>query len=147
MAATDIEVRTVPHEGGGDAVVALLGQHVDAVVGEPGQALTHLEAGTLRMLTVFQDERLDAYPDVPTLMEVGYPVVSNKFRGIFGPPGMDPEMVEAIAEALSGLYDAEPWNTYWTEGSLNPAFLGPEAFLENLHVANEEMREFIAGLN
>ncbi|WP_162300705.1 Bug family tripartite tricarboxylate transporter substrate binding protein [Alkalilacustris brevis] len=147
MAATDIEVRTVPHEGGGDAVLALLGEHVDAVVGEPGQALTHLEDGTLRMITVFQDERLDAYPDVPTLSEVGYDVVSNKFRGIFGPPNMDPDLVEAIAEALGGLYQDEPWNTYWVEGSLNPAFLGPDDFKANLDVANEELRSFIESLN
>ena len=107
----DIQIITVPHEGGGDAIVALLGQHVDAVLGEPGQGLTHLQDGTLRLLTVFQDERLDAYPDVPTFTEVGYRVVSNKFRGLFGPPGMDPDMVEAIAEALGDLYDDEPWNS------------------------------------
>ncbi len=146
-AATEIDARTVPHEGGGDAVVALLGEHVDAVVGEPGQALTHLQDGTLRMLTVFQEERLDTYPDVPTLAELGYEVTSNKFRGIFGPPGMDPEMVEAIATALSELYEDDPWNTYWTEASLSAAFMGPEEFTEYLGVVNEEMREFIEGLN
>ena len=145
--ATDIEVRTVPHEGGGDAVVALLGQHVDAVIGEPGQALTHLQDGTLRMLTVFQEERLDSYPDVPTMVETGYDVVSNKFRGIFGPPGMDPEMASAIASRLSELYDEEPWNTYWTEASLSAEFMDPEEFTEYLGSVNEEMREFIEGLN
>lgn len=145
-AATGIEVRTVPHEGGGDAVVALLGQHVDAVVGEPGQALTHLDSGTLRMLTVFQEERLDAYPDVPTLSETGYEVVSNKFRGVFGPPGMDPDLANEIADKLSTLYEAEPWNTYWVEGSMNPAFLGPDDFVSFLDGANEEMGDFIDSL-
>ena len=144
--ATGIDVRTVPHEGGGDAVVALLGQHVDAVVGEPGQALTHLDNGTLRMLTVFQEERLDAYSDVPTLSEVGYEVVSNKFRGVFGPPGMDPELAAEIANKLSTLYEAEPWNTYWVEGSMNPAFLDPDEFVAFLDEANEEMQDFIESL-
>lgn len=147
MRATELQFRTVPHEGGGDAVVALLGQHVDAVLGEPGQALTHLEAGTLRMLGVFQEERLTAYPDVPTLAELGYPVISNKFRGIFGPPNMDRALVDAIAEVLADLYDDEPWRTYWVEGSLNPSFLGPDEFKANLDIANEEFREFLAGLN
>jgi len=141
-----IQVRTVPHEGGGDAIVALLGQHVDAVVGEPGQGITHLQNGTLRLLGVFQDERISAYPDVPTLREAGHDVVSNKFRGIFGPPGMDRALVEKIAATMADLYDNEPWSTYWVEGSMNPAFLGPDAFLENLHLANEELRAFIQGL-
>lgn len=138
-----IDVRTVPHEGGGDAMVALLGQHVDAVVGEPGQGLTHLEAGTVRLLGVFQADRLESYPDVPTLVEVGVNVVSNKFRGIFGPPGMDPALVAKIAEVLSELYDAEPWNDYWVSGSMTAAFLGPDEFRADLATANEELRVFV----
>jgi putative tricarboxylic transport membrane protein len=146
-AAADIDVRLVPHEGGGDAVVALLGQHVDAVAGEPGQGLTHLQDGTLRLLGVFQEDRLEDYPDVPTFAELGYPVISNKFRGVFGPPGMDEDMVNSIAETLEGLYDAEPWQTYWQEGSINPAFLGPDEFKTYLDQVNEEFRDFVSGLN
>jgi putative tricarboxylic transport membrane protein len=140
-----ISVRTVPHEGGGDAIVALLGQHVDAVVGEPGQGLTHLESGTLRLLGVFQEERLADYPDVPTLLDVGVNVVSNKFRGIFGPPNMDPALVQAIATTLGDLYDAEPWRTYWVEGSMSPAHLGPDEFRADLAQSSEELRAFVAG--
>lgn len=141
--AAGIDVRTIPHEGGGDAMVALLGQHVDAVVGEPAQGLSQLENGTVRLLGVFQAERLPDYPDVPTFSEAGVDVVSNKFRGIFGPPNMDPALVAEIAEVLSGLYEDEPWNTYWVGGSMNSAFLGPDAFLEDLAVSNEELRIFV----
>lgn len=144
--AADIELRIVPHEGGGDSEAALLGQHIDAIIGEPGGILTHLESGNMRMLTVFQEERLDAYPEVPTLLESGYDVVSNKFRGVFGPPGMDPELVEAIGTTLRDLRDDEPWNTYWREGSMTPAYLGHEDFVAFLDKANEEMRVFIESL-
>ncbi len=147
MTAADIEVRIVPHEGGGDAEAALLGQHIDAIIGEPGGILSHLDSGNMRILTVFQEERLDAYPDVPTLQEVGYDVVSNKFRGVFGAPGMDAELVEAIGETLSNLLDDEPWNTYWREGSMTPAYLGHEDFVAFLDKANEELRVFIESLD
>lgn len=145
-AAAGVQARLVPHEGGGDAVVALLGQHVDAVIGEPGQALTHLENQTLRMLAVFQEERLEAYPEVPTMKELGYTVISNKFRGVFGPPGMDPVLVEKIASQLGTLYAVEPWNTYWRDGSMNPAFMGPAQFTSYLESANEELGVFIESL-
>jgi tripartite-type tricarboxylate transporter receptor subunit TctC len=138
-------VRTVPHEGGGDAMVALLGQHVDAVVGEPGQGLSQIESGTVRLLGVFQEERLAAFPDVPTLREVGVDVVSNKFRGIFGPPNMDPALVERISQVMSELYDDEPWKTYWVGGSMDAAFLGPDEFRANLAQSNEELRVFVQG--
>lgn len=144
--AAGIELRIVPHEGGGDAEAALLGQHIDSILGEPGGILTHLDAGNMRMLTVFQEDRLDEYPEVPTLQEVGYDVVSNKFRGVFGPPNMDPELVEAIGTTLRDLRDDEPWNTYWREGSMTPAYLGHEDFVTFLDEANEEMRVFIESL-
>jgi putative tricarboxylic transport membrane protein len=142
-----IDVRMVPHEGGGDAIVALLGQHVDAVIGEPGQGISHIQNGTLRLLGVFQADRLEAFPDVPTARELGFEVVSNKFRGIFGPPGMDSALVDEIAQTLSGLYDQEPWATYWREGGMTPAFLGPDAFLEDLASSNEELRVFVQASN
>ena len=146
MTAADIEVRIVPHEGGGDAEAALLGQHIDAMIGEPGSILSHLDSGLMRILAVFQEDRLDAYPDVPTLQEAGYNVVSNKFRGIFGAPGMDPELVETIGETLRDLLDDEPWGTYWREGSMTPAYLGHEDFVAFLGDSNEELRVFIESL-
>jgi hypothetical protein len=129
--AVGIEVRTVPHEGGGAAVTALLGQHVDAVMGEPGQALAHLQEGTLRMLVVFQESRLDGY-DAPTLQELGYDVVSTKYRGVFGPPDVPPETVAAIEEALQQIYDVEPFKSYYENASLEPVFMGHEEFVRLL---------------
>lgn len=146
IAEAGIDVRTVPHEGGGDAVVSLLGEHIDAALGEPGKTLAHLESGNIRMLAVFQEERLDDYPDIPTAREMGYDIVSTKFRGFFGPPDMDPQLVEAIGNTLRDIQDEEPWKTYWTESSMMPAFLGHEDFVSFLHENNREMREFVESL-
>lgn len=144
--AADIEVRIVPHEGGGDANVELLGQHLDAAIGEVGDALTQFENGDFRLLTVFQDDRLEEYADIPTFKELGYDVVANKFRGVFGPPGMDSAMAEAIAETLSGMYDIEPWATYWRDGNMAPAFLGPDEFAAFLDRSNGNIEAFLDSL-
>lgn len=144
--AADIQVRIVPHEGGGDANVELLGQHLDAVIGEVGDARTQLDNGDFRLLTVFQDDRLEDYADVPTFKELGYDVVANKFRGVFGPPGMDPAMAEAIAETLSGMYDMEPWASYWRDSNMAPAFLGPDDFAAFLDRSNGNIQAFLDSL-
>ncbi len=144
--AADIQVRIVPHEGGGDANVELLGQHLDAVIGEVGDARTQLENGDFRLLAVFQDDRLEDYADVPTFKELGYDVVANKFRGVFGPPGMDRATVEAIAETLSGMYDMEPWASYWRDGNMAPAFLGPDEFAAFLDRSNGNIKAFLESL-
>lgn len=144
--AADVNVRIVPHEGGGDANVQLLGQHLDAAVGEVGDAKTQLDNGDFRLLTVFQDGRLDDYADVPTFREVGYDVVANKFRGVFGPPGMDPALVDEIAETFANMYDAEPWQAYWRESNMAPAFLGPEDFKAFLDKSNTTIQAFLDSL-
>jgi putative tricarboxylic transport membrane protein len=142
-----VEVRTVPHEGGGAAVVALLGQHVDAVLGEPGQALSHLQEGTLRVLAVFQEERLEGYEDVPTMTELGYDVISTKYRGVFAPPEVPEETLKAMEAALQEIYDVEPFKSYYENASLEPRFMGSEEFTQFLDRANAEFEEFVAGLN
>ncbi len=144
--AADIQVRIVPHEGGGDANVELLGQHLDAAIGEVGDARTQFDNGNFRLLTVFQDDRLEDYPDVPTFKELGYDVVANKFRGVFGPPGMDRATVDAIAETLSGMYDAEPWASYWRDSNMAPAFLGPDEFEAFLDRSNANIKAFLESL-
>jgi len=144
--AADIQVRIVPHEGGGDANVELLGQHLDSVIGEVGDARTQLDNGDFRLLTVFQDDRLEGYPDVPTFKELGYDVVANKFRGVFGPPGMDRATAESIAETLSGMYDVEPWASYWRDSNMAPAFLGPDEFAAFLDRSNGNIQAFLESL-
>jgi putative tricarboxylic transport membrane protein len=145
MKAAGIEVRMAHHEGGGAAVVALLGRHVDAVVGEPGRALSYLKQGTLRMLGVFQDKRLHGY-DAPTLKELGYDVVSAKFRGVFGPPGVPAATVSAIEGALRQVYDVEPFRSYYLNASLDPVFMSSAEFVPFLDRANREFRVFLRDL-
>ncbi len=143
--AAGIEVRTVPHEGGGAAVVSLLGKHVDAVIGEPGQALTHLQNGTLNMLVVFQDSRLKNY-QAPTARENGWDVVSTKFRGVFAPPGVPQQTVDAIVASLKDIYETEPFRSYYLNGSLEPVFIPHKEFVAFLDRANTELEAFLATL-
>ena len=53
-------------------------------------AQSHIKAGALRPLAVFGDTRLKAYPDVPTLKELGYNVGSPTLYGVSAPKGTPP---------------------------------------------------------
>jgi tripartite-type tricarboxylate transporter receptor subunit TctC len=84
--AADIKLRHVPHAGGGPAVTAVLGGHVDALASGPAVVLPQIKAGKLRALAGWGDTRLAALPDVPTFKELGYP--SAEFyiwAGLFAP--------------------------------------------------------------
>lgn len=89
----------IPFPGSAPAITALLGGHVDMASTAIGPAQAHLKSGALRALAVFGDTRLKAYPDVPTLKELGYRVGSPVFYGISAPKGTPKAVVDAIHAA------------------------------------------------
>jgi tripartite-type tricarboxylate transporter receptor subunit TctC len=65
----------VPFEGGGPALEAILGNHVDFLMVTMPRIKEHItEAGRLRVLACCGAERSPDLPEVPTLMEAGYDV-------------------------------------------------------------------------
>lgn len=138
-----ISVTSVPHEGGGDAMVSVLGGHIDAGIGEPAKILPQTRAGNLRILAVFEQERLEEFPDVPAIGEFGYQMVSRKFRGLWGPPGMSAATVTAIADALDAAFYNEPFRTYWQDGGMRRAFIRGSEFGTFLADAHQTIQDFL----
>ena len=139
-----IEVRSVPHEGGGDAMITVLGGHVDAGLGEPGNFGSQLRSGNLRILTILGGDRHPDFPDVPAFSELGYSVENQKFRGVWGPPGLSSTRVREIADALARALETEPFRTYYVRGGMRPAILVGDEFGVFLDAQDERLRRFIA---
>ena len=91
-----VEWTHIPEKGSGPAVTALLGGHVELSSAAIGPAMAHVRAGTLRALAVFSDKRLKAFPDVPTLKELGYKVEARALYGILAPKDTPKPVVDAI---------------------------------------------------
>ena len=65
-----VKFNNVPYnEGLGPSIAALVGGHLDAVIGTPGAAKSQVEAGVLRILGIMDTQRIDTFPDVPTFKE------------------------------------------------------------------------------
>jgi len=87
--AADINVLEVPYPGWSQSSVALVGGHVDALVINAGEGRPMLDDGRLRILGVFQPERVGYYQDVPTFKELGYDIGVKLQFFFFGPKDMD----------------------------------------------------------
>jgi tripartite-type tricarboxylate transporter receptor subunit TctC len=94
-----IKLRHIPYQGSGPAVTALLGGNVDITSTAIAPAQAHIKSGVLRPLAVFSDQRLKAYPDVPTLKELGYDIGSPTLYGIMAPKDTPPAIVDAFYAA------------------------------------------------
>ena len=65
--------------------MVLVGGHTDFGGGHPSEVLTHVKAGRLRLLATFAAQRSKRWPTVPTLKELGFPIVAMSPYGLGGP--------------------------------------------------------------
>lgn len=99
--AAGIKLRHVPFPGGGPAVTALLGGHVDALASGPSVVLPHIKAGKLRALVGWGDQRIAALPEVPTFKELGYPGAEFYiWAGLFAPRGTPEPVLVKLRESM-----------------------------------------------
>lgn len=77
----------VAMEGGGEAITAVMGNHITAVSAGIAEIMPQATAGKLRVLAVFSDERLEgSMADIPTAKEQGYDVTWPVVRGYYMGP-------------------------------------------------------------
>jgi tripartite-type tricarboxylate transporter receptor subunit TctC len=89
----------IPSQGSGPAITATLGGHVNMASTAVAPAAPHIKAGTLRPLAAYGNKRLQAFPDVPTLQELGYTIASPSYYGILAPKGTPKPVVDALYAA------------------------------------------------
>jgi tripartite-type tricarboxylate transporter receptor subunit TctC len=116
--AFDFQVTYVPFDGGGDVARNLVGGHVDSTVNNPSEAMGFWKAGKVRPIATFTPERIAALPDVPTMTELGHPMVYEMQRSFVGPAGMDPAAVAYYTAMFEALSQAPEWQSYMAENAL-----------------------------
>ncbi|MDA8446674.1 tripartite tricarboxylate transporter substrate binding protein [Paracidovorax valerianellae] len=94
-----IRLNHVPFKGGAEALQGVLGGHVDALADSSSWA-PHVEAGKLRLLATWGEQRTARFKDTPTLRELGYDVVVDAPNGIGAPKGLDPAVAAKLRDAF-----------------------------------------------
>ena len=98
--AAGVKMLHVPFTGAGPAIVALLGGQVDAIATGPSTVTGHVRGGKVRVLATWGDAgRHPAFPDVPTLKELGYDVQFSQWTGLFVPAGTPAPVIGKLREA------------------------------------------------
>jgi tripartite-type tricarboxylate transporter receptor subunit TctC len=96
-AIAKIDIQHVPYRGAAPAVTDLLGGRVSMFFGPPSSLLGLVKEGKVRALAVTSAQRFPAAPDLPTMIEAGYPgFVAVLSQGFMTPAGTPKEIVEKI---------------------------------------------------
>lgn len=114
-------MRYVAFEGGGESIAALLGGSIEVYLGDVGEMVSHLDAGTMRILAVMSPERLPApFAEFPTAKELGYDAEWTIMRGYYMGKDVPEEAYNAWVEAFQAAYETEEFATVQKERGLLP---------------------------
>jgi len=92
----------VPYKGGGPAMTDLIGGQIPMLFSSLGPAVGAVKGGRIRPIAVTSPQRSAAFPDVPTMQEVGLTGFdSTAWYGIVGPAGLPQEVVAKWTQALA----------------------------------------------
>lgn len=103
--------------GGAMSVASLLGGHVEAIAQHYSDYVAQAEAGRIRPLGVFSDERNPLFPAVPTFKESGYNITGEVFNFMVVPKGT-PEQARTYLHDRFRRALAEPALAEWAKKSL-----------------------------
>jgi len=136
-----IKTTWVPYQGGGPALTAIAGGHVDAAATNPGNVKPMIEAGKVRVIAVSSDKRLEDFPDVPTYKERGWDLVRYQWRGMMAKAGTPKPVVDRLTAAIQKAQQTPEWKAYLKQVTQLDGFQGPDAFRAQLA---DDMREMDA---
>lgn len=138
---TGIEAKNVPHDGGGPALIALLGGHVDVSGLFSAQTLPHIQAGKLRALAVTDNQRDPAMKDVPTCEEAGVNMIYLMWRGVLAPKGTPRGVVDKLAVAFKKMTEDKSVAPMIAKLGDEINYLGPDEFAKAWREEYETQKE------
>jgi tripartite-type tricarboxylate transporter receptor subunit TctC len=106
--AAGVELAYIPNNAGGaGAMRAVIAGEVLGGVNNLSDAFRAREAGTVKILGVFDLERNSFIDDVPTLMEQGFDIdnASVNYRGVMVPAGTDQAIIDHLAAVVPTMFE------------------------------------------
>ncbi len=101
LSTAGIDVLHVPYKGTSPALTDTISGQVQFIFGTVASTMPHVQSGKLTALAVTTAQRLAALPNVPTVMESGYPDFDvSVWHGLIGPKGIPADIVLKINQAV-----------------------------------------------
>lgn len=128
-------------EGGGEAVTAVLGNHISVVSAGIAEMGPHIESGKVRVLAVFAPNRLEGrLKDIPTAKEQGYDVEWPVIRGYYMGPKVSEEAFQWWKTHFDAMLKDPKFAELRAQRDLLPFQLTGDELAQYVEKNTEEMR-------
>ncbi len=101
----------VPFAGDAPNLTALLGGHVSVGTMEYSLVRSLVDAKKVKVLAVVTNKRADFAPNIPTVVELGYPLTYVPILAFVGPKGLPNELVEKLEKVAATISREEDFQT------------------------------------
>lgn len=124
-------MRYVSYEGGGDAMAAVLGNHIQVYPGDMSEIKGQLDAGIVKVLAVLSAERLGGdYADIPTAAEQGFDIEWPIMRGFYMAPDASDEAYQYWVQQFDALYKTDTFAEIRNKQGLFPLSMSGDKFAD-----------------
>ena len=125
-----VQTTFVPFGGGAEAITAMLGGHIEAVIS--ADYGPQLAAGKVRLLVLTGSEKLPSQPELMTFRELGYPLSTEAIYGLFGPAKLPREVVTWWDSAVKEMMAGDAFKALLKTVSASPLYLSSADFTANV---------------
>jgi tripartite-type tricarboxylate transporter receptor subunit TctC len=122
-----LQLLHVPYKGSADLMQSILGGNIMAAADSTGFA-PQVEAGKLRVLNTWGEQRLAKFPDAPTLKELGLDIVQNSPFGIGAPRGTPPAVVKRLHDAFKKAMEEPSYVTALGRYDMVPMYMSSAGY-------------------
>jgi len=132
----------VPGEGAAAGLQDLMAGGVDMVVCSLPEARGLIDAGRVKPLAVMGPERLELFPDVPTLSEsIGSDWQMGAWRGFVGPKGLPDDVAARLVTALEAVYQGAEFQEFMKARGFGMRWSSGDDFVAFLDASNRSLGE------
>jgi tripartite-type tricarboxylate transporter receptor subunit TctC len=128
MQAAGIQLRHLPTTGGGPAMTAVLGGHAAVATLSTGAVSAQMKAGKVRVLASSGAKRLAAFPDVPTMKELGYDAEVYLWTGLFVRKEVPTHVQKTLRDAVRKAVEDDEFKAASEKMQMPPAYLDADEF-------------------
>jgi tripartite-type tricarboxylate transporter receptor subunit TctC len=126
---TGANIASIPYRGGAQVVADMLGGRIQINLGSPATLLPLIHDGRLRALAVTSATRMSDLPNVPTMIESGYPdIIGTNHWAIFGPAGMPDTVVTKLNGEINEILKSEDFRAHLAKIGAEPSGGSPQQF-------------------
>src|SRR6185503_12674964 len=135
-----IDMVGIPYKGGGQLITDLIGGQIQVGIAGTTPFIPHHRAGRIKILALTSLERFPPLPEIPTVVEAGYPgFESSQWLGLLAPRGTPREVIGRLHDETVKALKLPDVNERLVKAGLQPVGNTPEQFTS---VIRNEIEQF-----